>query len=133
MAYTREQKERGVRLNRYDTVCEGIGLDRVTENFRRGRIDGAVKVMDQEVVYMRRLMEKWEGMCIGSSTACNLVACCRVARRGERIVTIKCSLGERENERVGNREFVEGRGLKWEGAEEWFEREFGDKMSANSP
>lgn len=74
---------------------------------------------------MKRWIEKYENINIGSSTACNIVAVCREAKKGGVLVTVKCSLGEREDERIGCKEFVEGRGLRWEGFEEWFESEFG--------
>ena len=71
---------------------------------------------------MSRYILKHEGWACGSSTACNLVAAVREAkgRGGDAvIVTIKCSRGERESERLGSKEFVERRGLAWEGEEAW--------------
>lgn len=32
VAFTREMVERGVKLNRYDTICEGIGEKRVSSS-----------------------------------------------------------------------------------------------------
>ena len=44
VAYTKEQGERVLRRNREDTICEGIGLDRVTRNFEKASIDRSYKV-----------------------------------------------------------------------------------------
>jgi cysteine synthase A len=35
VCYTKEQAETKLRRHRYDTIAEGIGLDRVTANFNR--------------------------------------------------------------------------------------------------
>lgn len=56
VAFAPEQKEQSLRRHRYDTIAEGIGLDRVTKNFSLGVdtnvVDDAVRVSDQEAVDM---------------------------------------------------------------------------------
>jgi len=146
VAYANQQKERGVRLHRYDTLAEGIGLDRITANLakaisapsggggagKKGRkrrrgggggnaalIDGAVQVTDQEAVDMAHWLLRNEGLFVGSSSAMNVVAACRVARRlplDSVVVTVICDSGQRHQTRFWNRSFVEGfqgRGLRW--------------------
>lgn len=50
--YTREEAE-GTRLkNPFDTITEGIGLNRLTANFAQAHIDGAFKGSDREAVEM---------------------------------------------------------------------------------
>ena len=50
--YTREEAE-GKRLkNPQDTITEGIGINRMTNNFKRAHIDGAFKGTDREAVEM---------------------------------------------------------------------------------
>ena len=50
--FTREEAE-GRRLRHpFDTVTEGIGLNRLTANFARARIDGAFQGTDREAVQM---------------------------------------------------------------------------------
>ena len=45
--YTREEAE-GKRLrNPFDTITEGIGINRLTANFNRAQIDGAFKGVTQ--------------------------------------------------------------------------------------
>jgi len=56
VAFAEEQRERLLRRHRYDTIAEGVGLDRVTSNFALGVerkvITDAIRVTDQEMVDM---------------------------------------------------------------------------------
>lgn len=38
-----------MKKHRYDTIVEGVGLDRVTDNFERAEIDDGFAATDQEV------------------------------------------------------------------------------------
>ncbi|KAL9997557.1 putative cystathionine beta-synthase [Helianthus debilis subsp. tardiflorus] len=52
--YTKEEAE-GKRLkNPFDTITEGIGINRLTENFKMAQLDGAFKGTDIEAVEMSR-------------------------------------------------------------------------------
>lgn len=52
--YTREEAE-GRRLkNPFDTITEGIGINRLTENFKMVSLDGAFQGSDIEAVEMSR-------------------------------------------------------------------------------
>ena len=52
MLYVKAEAE-GTRLrNPYDTIVEGIGLNRLTANFVQAQIDSAVRGSDQEAVSM---------------------------------------------------------------------------------
>lgn len=54
--YTREEAE-GRRLkNPFDTITEGIGINRLTENFKMAELDGAFRGTDTEAVEMSRLV-----------------------------------------------------------------------------
>jgi cysteine synthase A len=68
VCYAPEQAERTVRRHRYDTIAEGIGLDRVTQNLQAGLdcIDTAVQVSDQEAVDMAHWLLQYEGLWVGS-------------------------------------------------------------------
>lgn len=53
--YTKEEAE-GRRLkNPFDTVTEGIGINRLTENFKMAVLDGAFRGSDKDAVEMSRL------------------------------------------------------------------------------
>lgn len=52
--YTREEAE-GRRLkNPFDTITEGIGINRLTQNFLMAKIDGGFRGTDKEAVEMSR-------------------------------------------------------------------------------
>ncbi|KAL3648916.1 hypothetical protein CASFOL_005319 [Castilleja foliolosa] len=54
VTYTREEAE-GKRLkNPFDTITEGIGINRLTENFKMAELDGAFRGSDKEDVEMCR-------------------------------------------------------------------------------
>jgi cysteine synthase A len=118
VAYAVEQRERTLRKHRYDTLAEGIGLDRVTHNFTLGldAIDGAIRVTDQEAVDMAHWILKVEGLWVGSSSAMNLVGAVRTALDlppHSTVVTIICDGGQRHATRFWNPSFIQEWGLKW--------------------
>ncbi|KAH9318391.1 hypothetical protein KI387_020160, partial [Taxus chinensis] len=96
--YTHEEAE-GKRLkNPFDTITEGIGINRLTQNFQMARLDGAFQGTDMEAVEMSRILLKNDGLFVGSSSAMNCVGAVRVARLlgpGHTIVTILCDSGMR--------------------------------------
>ncbi|KAG2553784.1 hypothetical protein PVAP13_9KG621800 [Panicum virgatum] len=89
--YTKEEAE-GKRLkNPFDTITEGIGINRVTRNFMMAELDGAYRGTDREAVEMSRFLLRNDGLFVGSSSAMNCVGAVRVARDlgpGHTIVTI---------------------------------------------
>ena len=64
-------------MYRYDTISEGIGIDRLTANFSAARIDDAFVCSDQEAVDMSRYLLHNEGM---------LLTCYLFALNSERIM-----------------------------------------------
>ena len=96
--YAPEQQERTARRHRYDTVMEGVGVDRVTANFSRAHVDDALRVADEEAIAMARRLLAEEGLFVGGSSGMNCVAAERVARQlgpGHTIVTLLCDGGGR--------------------------------------
>ncbi|RLN74968.1 hypothetical protein BBJ28_00009524, partial [Nothophytophthora sp. Chile5] len=96
-------------VNRYDTIAEGVGIDRLTENFLAARIDDAFQVTDQEIVEMSRFLLREEGVFVGSSSALNCVAAVRAARKlgpGHTIVTILCDSGQRHLTKFWDEEHI---------------------------
>ncbi|CAD6566855.1 MAG: hypothetical protein TREMPRED_003032 [Tremellales sp. Tagirdzhanova-0007] len=88
-----KESEGKKRRHQVDTVVEGIGMNRITQNFAKGLdiIDDAYRISDAEAVAMSRFLVQHDGLYLGASSACNLVACVRLAKtlsRGSRIVTI---------------------------------------------
>lgn len=113
MLYALEQEERSVRRHRQDTICEGIGLDRLTSNFALGLqehsgrpgVDYAVRVSDQEALDMAHHLRRHEGLFLGSSAAVNCVAAVKVARKLQRgcVLTVLCDARFKGMVKIGRR------------------------------
>ncbi|KAL3643074.1 hypothetical protein CASFOL_013889 [Castilleja foliolosa] len=112
--YTREEAE-GKRLkNPFDTITEGIGINRLTENFKMAELDGAFRGSDKEAVEMSRYLLKKDGLFLGSSSAMNCVGAFKVAQQvgpGHTIVTILCDSGMRHLSKFYNDEYLSHYGL----------------------
>ncbi|CZR55472.1 related to cysteine synthase [Phialocephala subalpina] len=98
--FSNTEKEGTRRRQQVDSIVEGIGINRLTENFEAGRelIDDAVKVTDLQAMKMARWLVEKDGIFIGSSSAVNCVAAVATALRmpkNSRIVTILCDSGTR--------------------------------------
>ena len=130
--YTREEAE-GKRLrNPFDTITEGVGINRLTRNFdvalggatdepgsttTRGEtlLSGAFKASDREAVEMSRYLARRDGLFLGSSSCVNIVGAVKLARRlgpGRRVVTIACDSGVRHLSKFWSDEYVEKHGLR---------------------
>lgn len=62
--YSPTEQEGNRRRHQVDTVVEGIGINRLTQNFDRGRhlIDDAFRVTDEEAIKMSRYLVREDGM-----------------------------------------------------------------------
>ncbi len=98
------------------SITEGIGIMRITENFRRAQIDQAMRVTDQEMIEMLYHLAREDALVVGTSAALNMRAAYEVskARRGQklRIVTFLCDHGSRYASKVFNPEFLAAKALQ---------------------
>jgi len=96
------------------SITEGIGIARITVNFKDAPLDDAVHVEDADTVrYVYRLLRE-EGLFLGSTSGINVAAAVRVARDmgpGHTIVTVLCDGGAKYQSRLFNREWLESKGL----------------------
>ncbi|CAE6483988.1 unnamed protein product, partial [Rhizoctonia solani] len=106
------------RRHQVDTIVEGIGINRLTRNFEMalGVIDDAIRVTDKEAVAMSRYLVQHDGLFLGSSSACNLVACVKVAKAlgknsNKVVATILCDSGTRHYSKFWNDEYLEKAGI----------------------
>jgi cysteine synthase A len=116
VCYTPHQSEKSVKKHRYDSIVEGVGLDRLTNNFVLADIDAAMKISDQELLETAHWLLKHEGLFVGSSSALNVAVACRQAAilgHGHTIVTIICDNGQRHMSRLWNPDYVGTYGLTW--------------------
>ncbi|KAJ6507297.1 tryptophan synthase beta subunit-like PLP-dependent enzyme [Mycena vitilis] len=111
--FDQREKEGTKRRHQVDTVVEGIGINRLTQNIELALpiIDDAFRVTDPEAVAMARYLVQHDGLFVGSSSACNLVACVRLIKKmgwqsGERIVTVLCDSGSRHYSKFWNDEYL---------------------------
>uniref|UniRef100_A0A2P2IM20 cysteine synthase n=2 Tax=Rhizophora mucronata TaxID=61149 RepID=A0A2P2IM20_RHIMU len=112
--YTKEEAE-GKRLkNPFDTITEGIGINRLTENFMMAKLDGAFRGTDKEAVEMSRYLLKNDGLFLGSSSAMNCVGAVKVAELigpAHTIITILCDSGMRHLSKFYDSEYLSQHGL----------------------
>jgi cysteine synthase A len=89
--FTKEETEAMRKKYRYYSVIEGIGINFMTDNFKEAIIDDSFKISDDEAKFMANYVYNQDGIFIGGSSAVNLCAVVKAARKmgkGKRIVTI---------------------------------------------
>lgn len=97
------------------SITEGIGIMRVTENFRQALVDAAMRISDQEVINMLYHLAENDGLLLGTSSGINVSAAYRLAMEnagsGKTIVTILCDHGSRYASRIYNKKWLEEKSL----------------------
>ncbi|KAG9074727.1 hypothetical protein FS749_013678 [Ceratobasidium sp. UAMH 11750] len=114
-----KESEGTKRRHQVDTIVEGIGINRLTKNFEMalGVVDDAIRVTDKEAVSMARYLVQHDGLFLGSSSACNLVASVKVAKMlgrdsGKVVATILCDSGARHYSKFWNDEYLAKAGIE---------------------
>jgi cysteine synthase len=98
--YDSVEKEGTRRRHQVDTLVEGIGLNRLTWNFKQGEshINEAIRVSDALALKMAKFLCINDGFFWGSSAAINCVAAVKTALKygpGQKIVVVACDSGDR--------------------------------------
>lgn len=111
--FDQKEAEGTKRRHQVDTVVEGIGINRLTKNFEYGLpiISDAFRITDAEAVAMSRYLVQHDGLFLGSSSACNLVACIKLVKKmgwkeGQHVVTILCDSGSRHYSKFWNDDYL---------------------------
>ncbi|KAF8160706.1 tryptophan synthase beta subunit-like PLP-dependent enzyme [Crassisporium funariophilum] len=111
--FDRKESEGTKRRHQVDTVVEGIGINRLTNNIELAIpiLDDAFRITDAEAVSMSRYLVKTDGLFLGSSSACNLVACVKLIKQkgwteGQTVVTILCDSGTRHYSKFWNDDYL---------------------------
>src|SRR5262249_45044145 len=97
-----------------NSVTEGIGNGRVTQNLAGAPIDDAVQIDDQTALQILFRLLKEEGLYLGGSSGINVAAAVQVARemgRGHTIATVLCDGGDRYHSRLYNPTWLREKGL----------------------
>jgi cysteine synthase A len=97
-----------------NSITEGIGQGRITENLKGIVVDRAYQIPDSEALpYVFDLLEH-EGLCLGGSSGINVAGAVRLARDlgpGKTIVTMLCDYGNRYQSKLFNPAFLKDKGL----------------------
>lgn len=98
-----------------DSISEGIGIKRITENFRMAVADDAIRIDDAAMVAMAHYLVRHEGLLLGGSAALNVAAAARVARTlpaGSTVVTVLGDGGGRYLSRLYDAHWLAEHGLE---------------------
>ena len=96
------------------SIIEGIGIGRITDNFKQAKLDGCLRGTDLEAIEMCYYLLRNEGLFVGPSAALNVVGAVKVARLlgpGHTIVTILCDSGERYVSKIFNSSWLQEKNL----------------------
>lgn len=97
------------------SITEGIGIMRLTANFKEALIDSAVQVEDQKMISMLFHIQKNDGLLVGTSSALNLYGAYQYAlenkNSGQKIVTILCDSALRYKSKIFNDAFLSEKNL----------------------
>jgi cysteine synthase A len=99
-----------------ESITEGIGQGRETDNLKGAPIDGAYQITDEEALPIVFDLLKYEGLCVGSSSGINIAGAMRMAKEmgpGHNIVTLLCDYGTRYQSKLFNPAFLKGKGLPY--------------------
>ncbi len=97
-----------------DSVSEGIGQGRVTENIKSAPIDQAYRIHDSVMIKMLYHLLLKEGLFLGASSAINVCGAVKLALErgpGQVITTILCDDGQRYLSRLYNPEWLQEENL----------------------
>ena len=96
------------------SITEGIGQGRITANLEGIHIDRSYQVAYDEWLPVLYDMIQTEGLCLGTSSALNVVGAIKMAKDlgpGKTIVTVLCDYGNRYASKIFNPAFLKEKGL----------------------
>ena len=96
------------------SITEGIGQGRITANLEGITVDRSYQVADAEWLPVLYDLIENEGLCLGTSSALNIVGAMKMARDigpGKTIVTVLCDYGNRYASKIFNPAFLREKGL----------------------
>jgi len=96
------------------SITEGIGQGRVTANLEGVLVDEAFRIADADWLPVLYNLVQEEGLCLGGSSALNVLGAIQLAKKlgpGKTIVTILCDYGNRYASRLFNVDFLRSKDL----------------------
>ena len=97
-----------------NSISEGIGQGRITENLRGFKPDYCFQISDEVALPILYDLMSQEGLYLGGSSAINVAGAIELARKlgkGHTIITILCDSGQRYQSKVWNPEFLQSKNL----------------------
>ena len=97
-----------------DSISEGIGQGRITENLKDFKPDYCFQISDEVALPILYDLMSQEGLYLGGSSAINVAGAIELARKlgkGHTIITILCDSGQRYQSKVWNPEFLKSKNL----------------------
>jgi cysteine synthase A len=97
-----------------NSITEGIGQGRVTANLEGVEVDQAFRIEDQDWLRVLYNLVEEEGLCVGGSSALNVLGAVELARvlgTGKTIVTVLCDYGNRYASKLFNPDFLRSKNL----------------------
>ena len=97
-----------------NSIMEGIGQGRVTENLKDLEIDEAYRATDAEALEILFALTEEEGLCLGGSAGINIAGAKKLARDlgpGSTVVTVLCDYGNRYQSKLYNPRWLREKGL----------------------
>jgi cysteine synthase A len=97
-----------------NSISEGIGQGRITENLRCLSVDASFRVSDHDALNLIYDLFYEEGISVGISAGINMAGAFKLAQtldKGSTVVTILCDHGMRYQSKIFNREFLIEKGL----------------------
>ncbi|MGE0595270.1 MAG: cysteine synthase A [Hyphomonadaceae bacterium] len=96
------------------SITEGIGQGRITANLEGVSVDEAYRIEDQDWLPVLYALIQEEGLCVGGSSALNVLGAMRLAKTlgpGKTVVTVLCDYANRYQSRLFNPDFLRSKGL----------------------
>ena len=97
-----------------NSISEGIGQGRITENLQGFKPDYCFQISDEVALPLLYDLMSQEGLYLGGSSAINVAGAIELARKlgkGHTIITILCDSGQRYQSKVWNPEFLKSKNL----------------------
>lgn len=97
-----------------NSITEGIGQGRITNNLKDIVVDMPFQVSDEEALPVIFSLLKEEGLCLGGSSGINVAGAIKMAKEmgpGKTIVTVLCDYGNRYQSKLFNPAFLKEKGL----------------------
>lgn len=107
--------EKGVYQAEGGSVTEGIGIMRLTENFKQAKVDRGLRVSDQAMIDMLYHLKDKDQLFVGTSAALNVWATYQLALEnkgsGKVFVTMLCDGGDRYASKILSSQWLKEKGL----------------------